>query len=140
MLEKLEKWLQKNKSYAQVYQEQVEDMISRGVSRKLTKEEVEEYHGPIHYVSHHPVLKPQSESTPCRIVFNSSAAYSGHILNDYWAKGPQLLNSLVGILLRFREYEIAITGDIKKMCHAVKITELDQHMHNFFVEGYESEN
>ena len=140
MLVKLEKWLQKNKSHAQVYQEQVEDMISRGVSRKLTKERVEEYHGPIHYVSRHPVLKPQSESTPCRIVFNSSAAYSGHILNDYWAKGPQLLNSLVGILLRFREYEIAITGDIKKMYHAVKITELDQHTHNFFVEGYESEN
>ena len=52
-------------------------------------------------------------------------------MNDYWAKGPQLLNSLIGILLRFRECEIAITGDIKKMYHAVKITELDQHMHRF---------
>ena len=106
-------------------------MNSRGVARNITKEEVEEYHGPIHYVSHHPVLKPQSESTPCQIVFNSSAAYSGHILNDYWAKGPQLLNSLVGILLRFRECEIAITDDTKKMYHSVKITELDQHMHRF---------
>ena len=48
MLEKLEKRLQKNTSHAQVYQEQVEGMISRGVARKLTKEEVEEYHGPIH--------------------------------------------------------------------------------------------
>ena len=70
MLGKLEKQLQKNESHAQVYQEQVEDMISRRVARKLTKEEVEVYHGPIQYVSHHAVLKPQSESALCRIVFN----------------------------------------------------------------------
>ena len=44
MLEKLEKRLQKNKSHAQIYQEQVEDMISRRVARKLTKEEVKVIH------------------------------------------------------------------------------------------------
>ena len=29
-----------------------------------------------------------------RIVFNSSANYMGHILNEYWAKCPDLLNNL----------------------------------------------
>ena len=39
----------------------------------------------------------------------------GHMLNDYWAKGPHLLNDLLGVLIRFRENNIAIIGDIKKM-------------------------
>jgi len=38
---------------------------------------------------------------------------------------------MLGILIRFRENEVTLTGDIKKMYHAVKITELDQHTHRF---------
>ena len=37
-----------------------------------------------------------------RIVFNSSAVYQGHCLNDYWLKDPDLLNSLFGVILQFR--------------------------------------
>lgn len=87
--------------------------------------------GPIHYISHNEVLKPDSKSTPVRIVFNSSANYMGHILNEYWAKGSDLLNSLLGILVRFRENEVAFIGDIKKMYHTVKTTVLHQHTHWF---------
>ena len=53
------------------------------------------------------------------------------MLNDYWAKGPDLMNNLLGILLRFREGYVAIAGDISKMYHSVKIKELDQHTHRF---------
>ena len=54
------------------------------------------------------------------------------MLNNYWAKGPDaFLNSLLGILLRFRENYVAYTGDIKKMYNSVKITEFDQHCHRF---------
>ena len=75
-------------------------MIERQVARKLTQTEVDNYKGPIHYISHHDVLKPDSKSTPVRIVFNSSASYMGQVLNEYWAKGPDLLNNLLGILVR----------------------------------------
>nr|XP_054761363.1 uncharacterized protein LOC129267761 [Lytechinus pictus] len=46
-------------------------------------------------------------------------------------KGPDLLNSLVGVLLRFRENEVALCGDISKMYHRVSIPEIDQHVHRF---------
>ena len=82
---------------------QIEDMVDREVARKLTVKELKEYKGQIHYISHHEVLKPDSKSTPVRIVFNSSAGYIGHALNDYWAKGPHLLNDLLGILIRFEK-------------------------------------
>ncbi|XP_063596235.1 uncharacterized protein LOC134773088 [Penaeus indicus] len=113
--------------YAMKYQREIEDMIDRGVVRKLTKEEMREYKGPVHYIHHHEVLKPESNSTPISIVFNSSASYMGQKLNDFWAKGPDILNSLLGILFRFRPNNIAIAGDIAKMYHTVKLSTMDEH-------------
>ena len=112
MLISTEKRLAKNATHAEVYQKQIEDMVDREVARKLTLKELKEYKGPIHYISHHEVLKPDSKSTPVRIVFNSSARYMGHALNDYWAKGPHLLNDLLGILIRFRENKISTIATV----------------------------
>ena len=55
----------------------------------------------------------------------------GHILNDYWAKGPDFINNLFGILLRFREEQIGLAVDISKMFNAIQIVEMDQHVHRF---------
>ena len=85
----------------------------------------------MYYISHHEVIKDDSNSTPCRTVFNSSASFKGHSLNQYWDKGPDLINNLLGILLRFREQPVAIMGDIKKMYHSVKISIFDQHTRRF---------
>ena len=41
------------------------------------------------------------------------------------------MNNLLGVLLRFRENTVAVAGDIKKMYHTVKISEIDQHTHRF---------
>lgn len=75
------------------------------------------------------MLRPDKESIPVRIVFNSSSVYQGHTLNDYWKKGPDLLNGIIGVVLRFREKEIAVMGDISKMYHRILIPERDQHVH-----------
>ena len=80
-------------------------------SRKLSEKEINDYKGPVHYISHHAVLRPKSTITPVRVVFNSSATYQGHKLNDYWKKGPDLLNGLFEVILRFRENKV----DISKM-------------------------
>ena len=54
------------------YHEQIVDMLRRGVARKLARGEVDQCEGPVHYLSHHDILKPGSTSTPTRIVFNAS--------------------------------------------------------------------
>lgn len=117
--------------YANKYQSEIEDMVNRGVARKLDDQKVQESKGPIHYIHHHEVLKPESSSTPLRIVFNSSASYMSQKLNDFWAKGPVILNSLLGILFRFRQDITAIAGDVAKMYHSVKISALDEHTLRF---------
>ena len=130
-LEATERRLAKNPNHAEAYNKQMGEMSEMNFCRKLSNEELESYKGPVHYISHHEVVRPEKKSTPIRIVFNSSASYKGHRLNDYWMKGPDLLNSSFGVLLRFRENEVAISADISKMYHRVLIPEQDQHVHRY---------
>ena len=112
------------------YQEQIQDMLDRGVAEKLSEEEFT-HTGPTFYLPHHEVYKADSTSTPIRIVFNAAASYQGFSLNNMLAKGPDVINNLVGILLRFREEEVGMVGDIRKMYNTVKLSEEDMHTHRF---------
>ena len=119
----------KDPASAKEYNKQITEMTELNFARKLSKEEITNCKGPVHYVAHHEVVRPEKKSTPVRIVFNSSASHQGHKLNDYWFKGPDLLNNLFGVVLRFRENEVAISGDISKMYHRVLIPKEDQDVH-----------
>lgn len=50
-----------------------------------------------------------------RVVFDCSARFSQTSINDHLLQGPDQLNSLIGILCRFRKERIAITCDVEKM-------------------------
>ena len=116
---------------AAAYNDKMAEMEEMSFSHKLSEKEINDYKGPVRYISHHAVLRPESTSTPVRIAFNSSATYQGHKLNDYWQKGPDLLNGLFGVILRFRENKVALAADISKMYHRVLIPLEDQHVHRF---------
>ena len=137
-LEATERRLLRNREHARAYDRQMMEMKELQFARKLTEKEAREYAGPVHYISHHEVLRPENKSTPVRIVFNSSAAFQGHRLNDYWMKGPDLLNDLFGVLLRFREHQVAFLGDISKMYHRIRIPEMDQQVHRFLWRNLET--
>lgn len=55
--------LRNSLEYASAYDELIMDMVKRGIARKLTKEEIEIHSGPVHYIPHHEVLKPESGTT-----------------------------------------------------------------------------
>jgi len=50
-------------------------------------------------------------------VFDCAAKCQGTSLNDVLMQGPNLTNSLVGVLTRFRRKPIAIVSDVKAMYH-----------------------
>ena len=131
MLKSAEKRLRRSPEHAKIYQNQIKDMITGGVRRKVPEEVLDNYPDPIFYLAHHEVIKVTSKCTPCIIVFNSSARFQGQSHNAYLAKGPNMLNNLLGILLRFREEQCAIMGDISKMYHSIGIPLFDEMMHCF---------
>ena len=49
------------------------------------------------------------------------------LLNDVLMKGPNMLNDLFGVQLRFLSYPVPL-GDIKKMYHSIKTTEVERHL------------
>ena len=131
-LKNTEKRIKKDPEWAQSYGEQIVDMLERGVARKLTKTEMNEWQGPVFYISHLAVINEKSKSTPVRIVFNSSQVHQGKSLNSCLAKGPDSYrNSSLGILLRWREESVALVGDIRKMFHSVYLKSAEQHCHRF---------
>ena len=138
-LKSTEKRLGRNRERAEIYNTQIEAMVKRDAARKVSQDELVQYQGPKYYISHFEVMNPKSKSTPCRIVFNSSACYKGFSLNDYLAKGPSMLNKLLGVLLRFREGKSAFLGDISKMYHSIDIPLIDQMTHLFLWRNLESD-
>ena len=78
------------------------------------------------YIPHQPVVNPKKPEK-VRTVYDCAAASSNEkSLNDFLMKGPDLMNSLVGVLLRFRREKIAIVADIETMFYQIRINLLDR--------------
>ena len=56
-----------------------------------------------------------------RMVFDSSAKFRGLSLNDTLMSGPNLVNSLLGVLLRFRKERVAVMADLRQMFYSFRV-------------------
>ncbi|KAJ8019123.1 hypothetical protein HOLleu_42503 [Holothuria leucospilota] len=110
-LQSIERRLMKDESHAVLCDEQMREMVKE---------------------------RPEKKSTPVRVVFNSSAIFKGQCLKDFLSKGPDLLNNLFDVLLRFRQSPVAVSGDISKMFHKVLVPERDKHVHRFLWRSYDT--
>ena len=88
-------------------------------------EEEEQWYLPLFGV-YHP-KKPKQ----IRVVFDSSAQYDGVSLNNVLLTGPDLNNSLLGVLIRFRKEAIAFTADIEQMFYCFLVREEDRNFLRF---------
>ena len=65
------------------------------------------------------------------MVYDAEAKYRNCSLNDHLLKGPDLLNNLVSIVIRFRLGQFAVTSDIEQMFHQVRVRQEDRHALRF---------
>ncbi|XP_045036872.1 uncharacterized protein LOC123477557 [Daphnia magna] len=128
---KLERRLIADENLGKRYSAAVNEYISLGHARKLSAEEVN-YHpaGRTWFLPHHPVIPKKPEK--CLPVFYASAYYKGMSLNSALLKGPDLLTNLIGVLIRFRQHPIALSADIVKMFHQVRVRPKDGPTLRFF--------
>lgn len=70
-----------------------------------------------------------------RPVHDAAEKTNGVSFNDMLIKGPDLLESLPGILTRFRQYPFAVIADIKDMFLRVRMIEKDRAAQTFLYRG-----
>ena len=113
-----------DQSLHQQYSETIESYVSRGYARRLTKEEKFVSSNKTWYLPHHAVINPNKKKV--RVVFDAASSFKGVSLNDSLVTGPDFLNSLVGVLMRFRRNAVALVADVEAMFHQVFVKESDR--------------
>ena len=95
------------------------ELILKGYARESTSAVKA---GKCWYLPHHGVYHPNKPGKIC-VVFDLKAEFHGTSINKELLSGLDLTTKIVGVLLRFREEQIAITSDIEAMYHQVKVSE-----------------
>ena len=71
-----------------------------------------------------PVWNENSLTTPCRLTFDASDKTStGYSLNDILPKGMNHINSLLEIIISWRNGKFAMASDIEQMYNGIKLNE-----------------
>ena len=83
------------------------------------------------YLSIFGVYHPKKPSQ-IRAVFDSSAKFQNISLNDVLLSGPYMNNMLLGVLLRFRKEQVAVTADIQSMFHCSVVSKEHRNFLRFF--------
>ena len=100
------------------------NLVSKGYSRKLTAEEAERRGRKTWYLPHHGVFHPQKKDK-FRVVFDAAALHDGLSLNNQLHQGPDLTNSLPGVLLNVRHDPVALVADIEGTLNQFKVSPED---------------
>ena len=115
----------KNNELAIKHKDTINEYISKEYARKLSQEKAN-WTSPItNYIPHHGIQNPNKPGK-LRAVFDAAAYFNNSWLNDHLFSGPDLLNNLVGVLLRFREGKYAAVSDIEQMFHQINVRPEDQ--------------
>ena len=122
-VQSLDKKLKKDKALKDMYQKTLDTDIEKGYVKSVTFSDTTPDR--VWYLPHHPVTNPIKPGK-VRRVSNAASTFKGNSLNSNLLTGPDLLNNLVRLLLRFRENSIAITADIEAMFMQVGIIETFQ--------------
>ena len=123
-LQSLQRKLQKDKRLEEKYKDGMSNLLEKGYAKSAVPGDEHRW-----YLPHHPVFHPHKPEK-VRIVFDCAAKYKTS-LNEEVHPGPDLTNKLMGVLMRFRQHDIAIIADIQEMFNQVRVTKEDEKYLSF---------
>ena len=126
----LERKLRRDPELATTMHAKIVEYEQRGYIRKLTQTEQNTSEPNDWYLPIFPVANPNKPGE-IRIVFDAAAKVNGVSLNSVLLTGPDQLVGLLNVLYKFREYKVAVTGDIREMFFQVRMNPRDQRSQMF---------
>ena len=112
----LKKRFQQDPELFEKYTAKIRKLQDSGYSRTVVDPEKDKGW----FLPHFPAFHPQKPGD-VRVVKDGAARFGGTSLNDQLLQGPDVNNTLVGVLTRFREGEIGVVADVEGMFHQVKV-------------------
>ena len=111
------------------YISSIEGNLRKGYAEPVPQSELNRNDGMVWRVPHHGVKHPTKDKR--RVVFDLKSTFLGTSPNDHLLQGPDLTNSLLGTLLRFRFGEYAVTADIQEMFMQVRVPRSERDYFRF---------
>ncbi|XP_053691407.1 uncharacterized protein LOC128739932 [Sabethes cyaneus] len=106
--------------------EQLKLYQTKGYSYKVSQQELQAFDVKrTWFLPLNVVINPKKPSK-VRLVWDAAAKVQGQSLNSALLPGPDLLTPLPSVLSSFREFRVAITGDISEMFHQIIIRPEDR--------------
>ena len=126
----LKKRFENDEMYRKQYVKFMDNIINKGYAEKVPEHALEvKEDKPIFFINHHGVYNEKKGKI--RVVFNCSEQYQGVSLNNCLLQGPDLTNTLIGVLCRFRHAPIALMADIESMFYQVQVPVEDRDFLRF---------
>lgn len=125
----LKRKLMKNDSFLEDYKGFMESILEKGYAMEVPQDQLSRDDNRVWYVPHHGVYHPKKKKI--RVVFDCNASFQEVSLNGQLMQGPDLTNTLIGALVRFREEPIAVMADIESMFYQVRVPETDADLLRF---------
>ncbi|XP_068207499.1 uncharacterized protein [Palaemon carinicauda] len=123
----LRKKLVKDGNYAKQYSAFMTEMQQKGYAEQVTTASP----GNVWYIPHFGVQHPDKPDK-VRVVFDCASKVEGTSFNDLLLQGPDMMNSLLGVLVKFAGGLFAYTGDINTMFYHVQVPEHQRDYLRFF--------
>ncbi|XP_050313723.1 uncharacterized protein LOC126748497 [Anthonomus grandis grandis] len=131
----IERKFLKNKEFHSSYSQFIQEYELLGHMSKvdITKDSASV---PTYYLPHHAVEKQDSTTTKLRVVFDASAkSTTGISLNDSLMVGPTIQMDLFSIIIRFREHNYVLTGDLAKMYRQILVKPCERNFQRIVWRG-----
>ena len=103
---------------------QVEENLKNGYT-EIINDLTAHPEGPVCYMACHVALHDDKPGK-FRVCQDAAGKVNGHCLNGYLLSGPDTLNSLFGIVLRFRRHKYVLSADIKDFFYRVMMDVKDR--------------
>ncbi|XP_053696951.1 uncharacterized protein LOC128744165 [Sabethes cyaneus] len=126
-----EKRMKNDSNLRKWYNDKIDEYVEKGYARKLSPADSVKLTPTTFYLPHFVVVNENKQQRKHRLVFDAAAKSEGVSFNSKLLTGPDSTESLLGILIRFREHRFAISGDIQEMFHRIAIRKEDQDSQRF---------
>ncbi|KRX51255.1 hypothetical protein T09_15188, partial [Trichinella sp. T9] len=124
----LQKKLRLNPRLGELYEKSIQDDEAKGYIRRLSPMEAADLRKRRHWFLPHFAVFHPDKADKCRRVLDAAARNGGVSLNSLLNTGPNLITSLLGVLVRFRCGRIAVNADVKEMFSQVAVPPADSDM------------